>query len=454
MSSRRSFLSRLAAAGAVLAAAPGRLFGSGDGDAAGKAADAMSFSRVARTRYVGPDGMPRPPAGPLPQAFWRELRAEFLIPEDEAFFNTGTLGSSPRAVLDAVVEHMTHVDRDIAHWDYKADHENYFTGYYPERWVRQKIAGLVNADVDEVALTQNATFGMNFMANGLDLGPGDEVVLMEGAHPGGRCGWEVREARYGANVRTLDPPVPPRDPEQLIALFERATTPRTKVWAIPHLTSATAIRFPVTALCQRARERGIISVVDGAQTFGHLAIDVRAMGCDAFFTSPHKWLLAPKGTGFLYVRKEAMPRLWATLASANWDNHDDPGFRLMQYGTGNLSLLDGLEKALDFHAAIGSERVQARITGLADQLRQELHDVPGVRIHSPEHAALTTATTIWSMDGVGAVELMDAMWQRSKVRVRSMGDPLGVRQCVHIYTLEEDVERAISTARQISSRRS
>ncbi len=452
MSSRRSFLSRLAAAGAVLAAAPGRLFGNGAATARG--ADPTSFTGPARTRYVGPDGMPRPPAGPLPPEFWRELRAEFLIPDDEAFFNSGTLGSSPRAVLDAVVEHMTHVDRDIAHWDYKSGHENYFTGYYPETWVREKIAGLINADPAGVALTQNATFGMNFLANGMDLGPGDEVVIMEGAHPGGRCGWELREARYGANIRTIEPPIPPRDPAQLIRLFERATTPRTRLWAIPHLTSATAILFPVEELCRRARQRGIFTAVDGAQTFGHLAIDVQAMGCDAFYSSPHKWMLSPKGTGFLYVREDAMPRVWSTLASSHWDNHDDPGFRLMQYGTGNLSLLVGLEKALDFHAAIGSDRVQARITGLADRLREGLHDVPGVRIHSPEHPAMTTATTIWSMDGVGAIELMDEMWNRSKVRVRSMGGPLGVRQCVHVYTLEEDIERAIATARDISSSRS
>ncbi|HUG39296.1 MAG TPA: aminotransferase class V-fold PLP-dependent enzyme [Longimicrobiales bacterium] len=201
-------------------------------------------------------------------------------------------------------------------------------------------------------------------------------------------------------------------------------------------------------MCRRARSRGIVSVVDGAQTLGHLAVDLRDMGCDAYFTSPHKWLLAPVGTGFVYVRGELMPRLWPTLASDQWDNREDPGFRLMQYGTGNLSLLVGLEKALDFHAAIGSDRVQQRIVGLADRLREGLEGIPGVTIHSPTHPALRSATTIWSMAGRSPAELQDALWDRAKVRVRSVGP--GVRQCCHIYTLEEDVERSLRTTRALA----
>jgi len=159
-----------------------------------------ALSALRLTRVCNDDGLPTPPDGPLSAEFWHELRSEFLIPSDEAFFNTGTLGSSPRIVRDAVITHMNHVDKDIAHWDYKADHEQYFTGYAQETWVRAKLAQLINAEADDVALTQNATFGMNFMANGLDLGPGTEVLVDQGAHPGGRCGWELRDKRYGASV--------------------------------------------------------------------------------------------------------------------------------------------------------------------------------------------------------------------------------------------------------------
>ena len=147
-------------------------------------------------------------------------------------------------------------------------------------------------------------------------------------------------------------------------------------------------------------------------------------------------------------RRDVMPRVWATLASDQWDNRDDPGFRFMQYGTGNLSLLVGLEKALDFHAALGSERVEERVVGLADRLRAGLRDIPGVVIHSPTHPALRSATTIWSIAGRTPAEVQDGLWNSSKVRVRSVG--AGVRQCCHIYTLESDVERSIRATRALA----
>jgi isopenicillin-N epimerase len=428
ISNRRSFLRRLGAASAALVAVPQRL--------------------RAQRSILDVTAAPVPPAGDtLPEEFWAELRTQFLIPREEAFFNTGTLGSSPRVVLDAVIEHMTHVDRDIAHWDYKPGHENYFTGYYPEEEVRAKLATLINATPDEVALTQNATFGMNFIANGLSLGVGDEVLVMEGAHPGGRCGWELRDKRYGANVKYVRVPAAPREPAELIQLYESATTPQTRVWAIPHLTSGTAIRFPVDELCRRARERGILSVVDGAQTLGHLVIDVRAMGCDFYFSSPHKWLLAPKGTGLLYIRRDVLPRVWTTLASTEWDNHGAGAYRIMQYGTGNLSLLVGLQRAVDFHLELQPRRVEERILGLADRLRAGLQQIPDVVILSPLHPELRSATTIWRIDGMTGEQLQDALWDRARVRVRSMGG--GVRQCCHIYNLEPDVERTIETVRRV-----
>ncbi|HXE57344.1 MAG TPA: aminotransferase class V-fold PLP-dependent enzyme [Gemmatimonadales bacterium] len=382
--------------------------------------------------------------------FWRELRREFTIPRHEAFFNTGTLGASPKVVQQAVIEHLRHVDRDLAHWDYQPDHEQFFTGYFPELRVREKVGAVINAAGRDVALTQNATFGMNFVAQGLDLAPGDEVVVTDQAHPGGRKGYDLRAKRHGIVLREIVVPDPPESPEQLVRLFLDATTERTRVWAIPHISSARAIRYPVGTLCRLARERGIWSVVDGAQSAGHLRVDVRAMGCDAFFGSPHKWLLAPKGTGFLYIRPERQREVWATLASGEWDNQDDPMFRLMQYGTGNLSLLRGLEKALEFHLEIGSDRIERRIMGLADRLRTGLAAIPRARIVSPTHPELTCATTVYRIDGIPAGRVQDWLWERGRVRVRSVGDTVGVRHGCHIYNSEAEVDRALELLAELA----
>ena len=386
------------------------------------------------------------------ESYWRTLRREFLIPADEAFFNTGTLGSTPRVVLQTIADDMNQVAGTVAHWNYKAGTPDYISGYNPETDLRTALATLIGASADEVALTQNATLGMNYVANGLPIEPGHEVILTNLEHPGGRMGWELKSKRYGIYVKQVAVPVPPENPQQLIDLYVNATTPQTRVWSIPHLTSGQAIRFPVERMCALAKERGIFTVIDGAQCCGHLQLDMKKIGCDAYYSSPHKWLLAPAGSGLLYITSEKLPGVWATLASATWDDYRSGAYRLMQVGTGNRSMLKGYMAAIEFHNRIGPARVEARIMALADRLRAGLRQIPQVTIHSPVHPELTSGTTVWSLAGYSAGDLMDGLWERAKVRCRSMGDPMGVRQCCHIYTLPEDVDRTLETVRRMVRR--
>lgn len=403
------------------------------------------------TPDAGPALMPADLGVRDDETFWTALRTQFTIPPGQAFFNTATLGSSPRAVQEALTTSIQHVCRDICDWDYKPDHENFFTGYYPEMPSRDLLATTLNCSGRDVALTHNATFGMNFVANGLDLRPGDEVVVTNQAHPGGRKGFDLRAKRDGIVVREIIVPEPPESPDQLIQLYLDATTARTRVWAIPHVSSSRAIRYPVTRLCTLARERGIWSVVDGAQSHGHVAVDVQAMGCDAFYGSPHKWLLAPVGTGVLYVRPERQRELWTTLASSAWDDQADPMYRLMQYGTGSISVLLGLDVAVTFHNQIGSMRIQQRDFALADRLRAGLATIPGARIVSPTHPELTCGTTVYGLANRTGGQIQDYLWEQGQVRVRSMGDPIGVRHACHIYNSPAEVDRALELLRQLAA---
>jgi isopenicillin-N epimerase len=417
-------------------------------------AAALPFDRLSLARAPAAQPAPLMPADIVAgddESYWRALRKQFTIPADEAFFNTATLGSSPRAVQETVIDSIKHVDRDIAQWDYKAGHENFFTGYYPELPSRDKLATVLNCAGRDLALTQNATFGMNFVANGLDLKAGDEVIVTDQAHPGGRMGFDLRAKRDGIVVKAITVPAPPQSPEQLIQLYLDATTPRTRVWVIPQISSSRAIRYPVAQLSSLARQRDIWSVVDGAQSLGHLAVDVQALGCDAFFASPHKWMLGPKGTGLLYVRPDRQQELWTTLASFAWDDQADPMFRLMQYGTGNLSILIGLGVAADFHNQIGSARIEARDMALANRLRAGLASIPGATIVSPTHPELTCGTTVYALSNRTGGEIQDYLWQRGKVRVRSMGDPVGVRHACHIYNSPAEVDKALALLRELAA---
>lgn len=295
-------------------------------------------------------------------AFWKKIRKMYLLPETRAFFNTGTIGVQPAVVHETVVEHMRKVAADVADWDYKGD--DWISGYGPLPVIRGKLAALMNATTEEISLLENATTGMDLVANGLDLRAGDEILGTDQEHPGGRHGWDVKARRVHGVYRAIPMPKPPRDPDEVILAFLNAFSARTRVLAIPHIISSTGAILPVKELCAAAASRGIFTIVDGAQALGHVRVDVRDIGCDAYYSSMHKWLCAPPGCGVLFVRKERAREVETTLASSQWDNHQDEGYRLQQRGTGNLSLLMGLNAAIDFHNRIGTERVIRRIKEL------------------------------------------------------------------------------------------
>jgi len=159
------------------------------------------------------------------ESYWNHLRWQFLIPQGTAFFNTGTLGASPRAVVDAVAEHLRHVEESLVYWDYSGDQPELLAGYRPEKGLRQKIADFVHGDLDEIGLTANATMAMNLVANGLDLQAGDEVLITDKEHPGGRSGWDVRQKRHGIVVREVPVPVTVKEPEGIVRAFTTAITP-------------------------------------------------------------------------------------------------------------------------------------------------------------------------------------------------------------------------------------
>lgn len=381
------------------------------------------------------------------ESYWNRLRWQFLIPRDQAYFNTGTLGASPRPVVEAVRQHLLFVEESLAEWDYSPDKPERLAGYRPEEVLRGEIADFIGCGADEVGLTLNATMGMNLVANGLDLEEGDEVLITDREHGGGRSGWDVKAKRTGTVVREVPIPDPLSDPDEILEAFEAAMTPRTKVLAFPHITSGRGIILPARRLVALARDRGAFSVVDGAQAVGQIRVDVRDIGSDAYFFSPHKWLLAPKGTGVLHIRRDVQERIWTTLASYQWDNQDDGMYRLMQYGTHNLSLLRGLEAAIAFMSQIGPDRVEARVRRLGRYLRDGLREIPGVIVETPAHPELAAGMTRYGIQGLEGTTLQDELWSRRRIRVR--GAP-AVRQSCHIYNDFAQLDETLEVVRDLA----
>ncbi|GAB5554803.1 MAG: cysteine desulfurase [Saprospiraceae bacterium] len=383
------------------------------------------------------------------EEYWKGLRAAFPMPTGEAYFNTGTMGAQPTRVLNAVLDNMRGNAMNIARCDYQGNGPLLLQGYQGFDGLRTKIAGLINAsDYKEIALIQNATMGMNYISNGLDFKPGDEFINTNQEHGGGFGGWRMAAKRFGLEYKQATIPIPANDPQVIFDNIFALVTPKTRVIAVPHILSTYGVVLPVKQICQEARKRGIFTVVDGAQGVGHVAVDVQDIGCDAYYSSLHKWLLAPAGNGILYIRKEVVGDIWTVAASYQWDNEEDHGLRLTQRGTGNVSLIVGLEAAVDFHNEIGSEKVIKRIKELGDYLRAGLQEIDKVKIVSSVHPDMCAGLTTYLVEGIQPVDLQNEMWKRYKLQPRAAGTN-GLRQSTHIYNQKEEIDKALEVIRSV-----
>src|SRR5271157_2476239 len=284
-------------------------------------------------------------------AYWAEIRRQFLIPEDEVYLNNGTVGSSPAPVLRAVFDGYSKTERMD-----QEDPENYpIWGYEPYNAYRDPLAAFIGCTRDELALVRNATEANSYIANGIDMKPGDEVLMTDQEHPSGEGPWKLKAKRYGVVVKMVALPKPVTSPAQVLNLFSDAITPRTRIIFFSHITTATGVVLPAKELCALARSKGILSAVDGAHVTGMMRLNIRDLGCDMYTSSPHKWLQSPKGSGYLYVRDEVIDRLWNTIVTEGWDDPKLRALRFQRIGSSNVPALWGLLAALNLANEIGME---------------------------------------------------------------------------------------------------
>jgi len=366
------------------------------------------------------------------EAFWRRVRDRFLIPPDRIYLNVGTLGPQPRPVVDAMVAAI----RRVA--------ETYPPGVPWDR-IRNRLGRLFDADPEGFVFPRNTTEGMNWVAQGLELGAGDEVVTTDHEHIGGLCCWQLLAARRGIRLRVVSLPVPPADPEETTRRILAALTPRTRVLSISHVLFTNGAVMPVEELVRECRQRGVITVIDGAHPPGLMPLGLRRTDADFYAASAHKWLLAPQGTGLLYVREEWRARLWPSIASGNWDNLALGARRLDHTGTLDESRFAGLDAALEFHEQLGPERVYARIRFLRDRLAQGLSGIPGVRIVSPASGLAVAGMVAFRVDGMDARQLQRHLAETANVRSRVIGEyGYGwMRLAPHIYNSPEELDRVV-----------
>jgi isopenicillin-N epimerase len=373
------------------------------------------------------------------EAYWTALRKQFLIPEDEVYLNNGTVGSSPLPVLKAIVDCYHDAERMA-----QSDPEDYpIWGYAAWNEFRDPLAKFVGCKRDEIALLRNATEANSYIANGVDLKAGDEVLITDQEHPGGEHPWDLRAKRYGIVVKKITLPKPVPDAAAVLNLFEAAITSRTRVIFFSHITTVTGVVLPAKEICGLARSKGILSAVDGAHVPGMMKLDVHDLGCDMYSASPHKWLQATKGTGFLYVRDEVIDRVWNTIATEGWDDTKLRAERFQRIGSSNVPTLCGLRAAIEFANQIGMERIEKRHRQMANYMLAEMQKRGATSWTSPD-AALRCAITTVNVPSVQRMALENWLWTEKKIRIRG-GEPSKLRISTPYFVLRKDVERFLAS---------
>jgi len=369
------------------------------------------------------------------EVYWREIRKQFLIPGDEVYLNNGTVGSSPRPVLKAVFDAYEQSEQMA-----QADPEDYpIWGYAAWNEFRDPLAAFVGASRDEIALLRNATEANSYIANGVEMKAGDEVLISDQEHPGGEQPWNLRAKRYGVVVKKFEIPKPPKNAAEILNRISDAITPRTRIIFVSHITTVTGVVLPVEEICALARSKGILSAVDGAHVTGMMRVNLHELGCDMYTSSPHKWLQAPKGSGFLYVRGEAIDKLWNTIATEGWNEPELKAERFQRIGSSNVPALYGLRAAIEFANAIGMERIEKRHRASADWLLREMMKRGAESWTSPDPALRCGIVTV-NVPPIKRMDLEKWLWTQHKIRIRG-GEPSKLRLSTPYYLQRAEMER-------------
>jgi selenocysteine lyase/cysteine desulfurase len=365
--------------------------------------------------------------------FWFDIQQAFTLDRTLINLNSGGVSPSPRFVQEAMRRYL-----ELAN---EAPPYTLWRLLEPQiESVRRRLAASFGCDPEEMAITRNASESLENCILGLDLKPGDEILTTDQDYPRMLTTWRQREKRDGVVLRTFPFPTPAKSLEQLAELFEKAVTPRTRVIQVCHITNLTGQIFPVRRICQMGRARGIEVIVDGAHAFAHFPFKHEDLDCDYYGTSLHKWLLAPHGTGFLYVRKSKIPGLWPLMAAP--DSMRDNIRKFEEIGTHPAANHNAIAEAITFHEGIGAERKAARLRYLKDRWARRLGGQKGVRIHTSLDPAMSCGIGNVGIEGVDTTKLADYLWDKHRIIVVAIihDQFQGIRVTPNVFTTLEEID--------------
>ena len=379
-------------------------------------------------------------ATPNEEVFWKRVREEFTLQPGLIHLNCGSLGATPCPIVDTVCAYMQELERNPYHNEWGPMGEQ-------AEGVRSKAAEFLGATRDEVVVTRNTTEGMNTVASGLKLQAGDEILTTNHEHPGGMICWQYLACHTGVKIVQIKMPAPVKDKDQILQLIEDHITLRTRVCSFSHVETITGLQMPMADIAGITRPKDILLVCDGAQAPGMLDVDVKALGVDTYASSSHKWMLAPKGSGLLYIRKEVQDRIRPFFLYAGYSVYSASS------GTRNVPHILSHGDTMDFHNAIGRDRIEARCRQLSNYLRQRMSAIPNLRVLTPSQPELSSGIVTFALEQGRSRDIRHHLKEHDILVKKVPGtyvvddrvpheDYNALRFSTHIYNSEAEIDRA------------
>jgi selenocysteine lyase/cysteine desulfurase len=411
-----------------------QFFGALGGPAAAAAAATLHPNAIPRlldalSAYDG-----APDALAADESYWRTVQQAFSVDRSLINLNSGGVSPSPTIVQDAMKQHL----------DYSNEAPPYtmWRILEPQReGVRQRLARTFACDAEEIALTRNASESLQICQFGFDLEPGDEVLTTDQDYPRMINTFKQRERREGIQLVQCSIPVPAEDPDEIVRIFEEHITPRTRLILMCHMINLTGQILPVKPVVQMARTYDIPVIVDGAHAFAHFDFTHADLDCDYYTTSLHKWLLAPHGTGMLYVRRDKIADLWPLMAAP--EQMDDNIRKFEEIGTHPAANYLAIAEALTFHQGIGAARKAARLRYLRDYWADRLVKYDRVRLHTSRDPRFSCGIATVQIEGVDTIDLVRHLRRTHQIITTPITHAQfeGVRISPNVFTTLEELDR-------------
>ena len=371
------------------------------------------------------------------EAFWKSVREQFVMPADLGVLNAANLCPASRPVLEALKRESDFVDRDPTG-------QNRARLTAEKEQLRTTLAAFLRVTPEEIVITRNTSEANNMVSSGLDLKPGDEVIVFHDNHPSNLTAWNEKAKRFGFTVVEIPQVNPHPGMDYYLNAYKKAITAKTKILTFTHLTSTVGDLFPAKELCALAREHGVMSLVDGAQSFGLFDVNLADISPDFYSGSSHKWACGARESGVLYVNARAQKTIWPVIYSA-YPGAVGISKTFESFGQRDEATMIAFREALEFQTKVGREAIEKRSRGLANQLIAGLSKLPEVKVWTSPNPQLNAAVVSFLPGSLNPPRLGQALYEKDKIGTAGRGqDRGGLRASPHFYNSPAEVDRLVS----------